>query len=130
MTSNNKVGLHQSCNCPLIEFLCTDLDGNLSFALNPHCVPKLNEYFLSLFKGLSGARYRENIFEQSMKNEELKGKFMDHKVDTAILATMIPLFIFTMLLGASFLGTLAVDLVPCLLFTFLPLLEVFLLDCA
>ena len=45
MKSNNNVGFHRSCCGSLIEFLCTDLDGNLSFTMNPYCVPKFKEYF-------------------------------------------------------------------------------------
>jgi hypothetical protein len=41
LTSNNKVGLHQSFSGSLIEFLCTDLEGNLCFTLNPLTASKL-----------------------------------------------------------------------------------------
>ncbi len=35
LTKHNNVGLHQTFQNSLIEFLHTDLDGNLSFTLNP-----------------------------------------------------------------------------------------------
>jgi hypothetical protein len=49
----NKVSLHQTFCESLIDFLCTDLDGNLSFTMTPYCVPKFSEYFLDLFKEMS-----------------------------------------------------------------------------
>ncbi len=50
LTSNNKAGLQQIFwNC-LIEFLHTNLDGNLSSALNPLTASKLDHY-LSIFLG-------------------------------------------------------------------------------
>ncbi len=42
LTSNNKAGLHQTFWNSLIEFLCTDLDGNLSSTLNPLTASKLD----------------------------------------------------------------------------------------
>ncbi len=47
LTSHNKVGLHQTFWNSLIEFLCTDLDGNLGFTLNPLAASKL-DHFLSI----------------------------------------------------------------------------------
>jgi hypothetical protein len=48
LTSNNKAGLHQTFWNSIIEFLCTDLDGNLSSTLNPLTASKLDHY-LSTF---------------------------------------------------------------------------------
>ncbi len=42
LTSHNKAGLHQTFRNSLIEFLCTDLDGNLGFTLNPLAASKLD----------------------------------------------------------------------------------------
>jgi hypothetical protein len=95
LKSNNKVGLHQSFYGSLIEFLCTDSDGNLSFTMNPYCFPKFNKYFLNLFKGLSETKYKVQIFKKNITNGKFKGKFMDHMMDTGILGTVIPLFMFT-----------------------------------
>ena len=44
LTSNNKAGLHRTFQNSLIEFLCTDLDGNLSSNLNPQISSKLDHY--------------------------------------------------------------------------------------
>jgi hypothetical protein len=52
LTSNNNAGLHQTFWNSLIEFLCTDLDGNLSFTLNPLTASKLDHYVSILFEGL------------------------------------------------------------------------------
>ncbi len=44
LKSNNKAGLHETFwNC-LIDFPCTDLDGNLSSTLNPLITSKLDHY--------------------------------------------------------------------------------------
>jgi hypothetical protein len=53
----NKVSLHQTFCDSLIDFLCSDLDKNLSFTINPYCVPKFTEYFLDLFKGMSETQH-------------------------------------------------------------------------
>ncbi len=54
LTSHNKAGPHQTfkkslveilCTDFLIEFLCTDLDGNLSFTLNPLSASKLDHFY-------------------------------------------------------------------------------------
>jgi hypothetical protein len=90
------VGLHQSFYGSLIDFLCTDLDGNLSFTLNPFTASKLDEYFATLFKGLPDTTTKVNIFEKIIKYGVSKQQFIDNKIlNTAILATMIPLSMFT-----------------------------------
>jgi hypothetical protein len=52
LTRKNKVGLHQTFCGSLIEFLHTDLDGNLSFILNPLTASKHDDCLLTLFIGL------------------------------------------------------------------------------
>ncbi len=53
LTRLNKGSLHQTFQNYLIEFLCTDLDGNLSSTLNPLAASKLDHYLSSLQEGLS-----------------------------------------------------------------------------
>jgi hypothetical protein len=53
LTSLNKAGLHQTFWVSLIQFLHTDLDGNLSSTLNPLTASKLDHYLSRLFEGLS-----------------------------------------------------------------------------
>jgi hypothetical protein len=53
LTNLNKAGLHQTFWESLIEFLCTDLDGNLSSTLNPLTASRLHQYLLGLQEGLS-----------------------------------------------------------------------------
>ncbi len=48
LTSLNKGGLHRTFWNSLIEFLCTDLDGNLSPTLNPLTAFKLDHYLSGL----------------------------------------------------------------------------------
>jgi hypothetical protein len=52
-TNHNKGSLHRTFWKSLIEFLCTDLDGNLSSTLNPLTAFKLDYYLSSLQEGLS-----------------------------------------------------------------------------
>ncbi len=42
LTNNNKAGLHRTFQNSFIEFLPTDLDGNLSSTLNPLTASKLD----------------------------------------------------------------------------------------
>jgi hypothetical protein len=44
---------------------------------------------------MSELRYKVEIFDEGLDNEQLKEKFMEHILDTAIMAIMIPLSIFT-----------------------------------
>ncbi len=44
LTSNNKGSPHQTFQNSLIEFLHTDIDGNLSSTLNPLTASKLDHY--------------------------------------------------------------------------------------
>ncbi len=53
LTSNNKGSLHQTFRNSLIEFLHTNLDGNLSSTLNPLTASKLDHYLSRLHEGLS-----------------------------------------------------------------------------
>ncbi len=53
LTSHNKAGLQQTFQNSLVELLRTDLDGNLSFTLNPLTASKLYHYISTLIEGLS-----------------------------------------------------------------------------
>ncbi len=69
LASNNKAGLHQTFWNSLIEFLCTDLDGNLPSALNPLFVSKLYHYISTLFEGLSETANKGSIFHVEWKKQ-------------------------------------------------------------
>jgi hypothetical protein len=71
----NKASLHQTFCDSLIDFFCTDLDGNLSFSMNPHCVPKFTEYFLDSFKGMIETQLWVQILERTMENSTFKKAF-------------------------------------------------------
>ncbi len=73
LTSHNKAGLHETYQKSLveflgtdllIEFLCTDLDGNLSFTLNPHTPSKLDHFLQTLPEGLSETAKKDEVFDQ------------------------------------------------------------------
>jgi hypothetical protein len=69
LANKNKVWLHGTfCGC-LIKFFCTDLDGNLSFALNRSTGSKLDQYLLTSFQGLSETMEKGLIFDQHMMNK-------------------------------------------------------------
>jgi hypothetical protein len=53
LASNNKAGLHCTFRNSLVEFLHTDLDGNLSSNLNPQISSKLDHNLSRLVEGLS-----------------------------------------------------------------------------
>jgi hypothetical protein len=95
LTSHDIAGLHQTFRNSLIELLHTDLDGNLSFTLNPLTASKLVQYLSRLFEGLSETANKGKMFDQRMRNEKSKHCFIDEIVDIALFATQIPLSIFT-----------------------------------
>jgi hypothetical protein len=45
--------------------------------MNPYCVPKFIEYFLGIFKGMSGTQIWKQIFERTMENNTFKKAFID-----------------------------------------------------
>ena len=85
-------------------FLCTDLDGNLSFTLNPLTASKLDHFLLTLPVGLSETANKDKEFDQHFWNENKKRKhrFIDEIVAIALSATQIPLSIFTNLFHKRF----------------------------
>jgi hypothetical protein len=64
LASNNKAGLHCTFWNSLIDFLRTDLDGNLSSNLNPQISSKLDHYSSRLFEGLSNTGSKGKMFDQ------------------------------------------------------------------
>jgi hypothetical protein len=102
LTSLNKAGLHQTFWESLIQFLCTDLDGNLSSALNPVTASKLGHYLSRLFEGLSETANKGKKIDQHLLNEQSKDHFIDEIVDIALFATQIPLSILTNLFHQRF----------------------------
>jgi hypothetical protein len=79
LTSHNKAGFHQTFQKSLveflgtdlpIEFLCTDLHGNLSFTLNPPTTSKLNCFLLTLPEGLSETANEDKVFDQNVRNKK------------------------------------------------------------
>jgi hypothetical protein len=102
LTSLNKAGLHRTFWESLIQFLCTDLDGNLSSTLNPLTASKLDQYLSKLFEGLSETANKSKIFDQHFLNEQSKDHFIDEIVDIVLFATQIPLSIFTNLFHQRF----------------------------
>jgi hypothetical protein len=54
----------------LTEFLCTDLDRNLSFTLNPLTASKLDHFLSTLFEGLPETANEGKVFDQHVWNEK------------------------------------------------------------
>jgi hypothetical protein len=113
LTSYNKASPHQTFQKSLVEFLCTDflieflrtdLDGNLSFTLNPLTNSKLDHFLLTLPEGLSETAKEDKEFDQHFWNENKKCKhcFIDEIVAIPLSATQIPLYIFTNLFHKRF----------------------------
>ncbi len=95
LTSHNKASLHQTFWNSLIEFLRTDLYGNLSSFLSFLTVFKLDYHLSSLLECLSGTANKGKIFDQHMLSAKSKHQLIDEIVDIALFATRIPLSIFT-----------------------------------
>jgi hypothetical protein len=102
LTRLNKASPHQTFPNSLIEFLRTDLDGNLSLTLNPLTASKLDHYFSSLQEGLSKTANKGKILDQEMLHQQSKHKFIENIGDIALFATQIPLSIFTNLFHQRF----------------------------
>ena len=102
LTSHNKADIHQTFWNSLIEFLCTDLDGNLGFSLNPLTAFKLDHYLSTLFEGLSETANKGKIFDQQMRHQKSKIQFIDEIMGIALFETQIPLSIFTNLFKQRF----------------------------
>ncbi len=91
LTSHNKAGLHQTfwkslveflCTDFLIEFLRTDVDGNLSFTLNPLTTSKLDHFLSTLPEGLSETANKDGVFDQHFLNENEKNQALPHWWDS------------------------------------------------
>ncbi len=95
LTSHYRASLHQTFQSCLIEFLPTDLDGNLSSTLNPLTASKLDQFLSTFFKGVSETASKGKMFDQHILNEKFKDFFIKKIVDIALFATQIPLSIFT-----------------------------------
>jgi hypothetical protein len=75
-TSHNKTSLHQAFWNSLIEFLHTDLDGNLSSTLNPLTASRLDQYLSRLQEGLSETASKGELFDQQMLHQKSKDYFI------------------------------------------------------
>ncbi len=72
LTNHNKGSLHQTFWNSLIEFLCTDLDGNLSSTLNPLTASRLDQYLSGLQEGRSETANKGKIFDKQMLHKKAK----------------------------------------------------------
>jgi hypothetical protein len=95
LTNNKKAGLRRTFWNSLIDFLRTDLDGNLSSTLNPQIASKLYHYLSKLLEGPSETVNKGKFFDQHMLHEKSKHLFIKDIGDIALFATQIPLSIFT-----------------------------------
>jgi hypothetical protein len=102
LTKLNKGSLHRTFWNSLIEFLRTDLDGNLSSTLNPLTASKLDHYLSSLQEGLSETVNIGKNFDQQMLHQKSKIQFIDEIMGIALFATQIPPSIFTNLFNQRF----------------------------
>jgi hypothetical protein len=102
LTNNNKASLHRTFWNSLIDFLHTDLDGNLSSALNPLTASKLDHYLSTLSERLSEAASKGKIFDQHIFNEKSKHQFIKDIGDISLFATQILLSILTNLFYQRF----------------------------
>ncbi len=86
----------------LLSFLCTDLDGNQSFTLNPLTASKLDYFLLILPEGLSETANKDEMLDQHVWNENSKHRLINEIIDIALSATQIPLSVFTNLFHKRF----------------------------
>ena len=93
LTSLNKGSLHWLFWNSLIEFLFTDLDGNLSSTLNPLTPSRLDHYLSGLQGGLSETANKGKIFDQQMLHQKSKDHFIAEIAHIALFATDSPIHI-------------------------------------
>jgi hypothetical protein len=72
LTRLTKASLHRTFRNSLIEFLCTDLDGNLSSTLNSLTVSRLDDCLSRLHEGLSETVNKGEPFAQQMLHQQSK----------------------------------------------------------
>jgi hypothetical protein len=70
--------------------------------LNPLTTSRLDYYSSRLFEGLSETANKDKIFDEHLLNEESKYYFIAEIACIALLATRIPLSIFTNLFNQRF----------------------------
>ncbi len=102
LTRLNKASLHQTFWNSLLEFLHTDLDGNLFSTLNPLTASRLDDYLSRLHAGLSETANKGELFDQQMLHQKSKHKFIEDIGVIELFATHIPLSIFTNLFHQRF----------------------------
>jgi hypothetical protein len=95
LTRLNTGSLHRTFWNSLIEFLPTDLYGNLSSTLNSLTASRLDQYLSRLQEGLSETANKGKIFDQQMLHQKSKEYFIAEIACIALFATQIPLSIFT-----------------------------------
>jgi hypothetical protein len=94
LTSHNKDSLHRTFWNSLIEFLRTDLVGNLFSTLNLLTASRLHHSLSRLQEGLSETANKSKIFDQQILHQNSKHRFIEDINDSALFATQIPLSIF------------------------------------
>ncbi len=102
LASHNKASLHQTFRNSLIDFLRTDLDGNLSPNLNHQIASTLEHYLSRLLERLSETGSKGKMFDQYLLNEKGSNEFVKETVVIELDATQIPLSIFTNLFHQRF----------------------------
>ncbi len=70
LASHNKASLNQTFWNSLIDFLRTDLDGNLSSNLNPQISSTLDHCLPRLLEGVSETGNNGKMFDQYLLNEK------------------------------------------------------------
>ncbi len=86
----------------LRDFLCVDLEGNITNTLDVSTKTKLNEYLSSVFKGLPETATTEKTFYEYLNTAEKKVHCFKSLMEIAVNTTTISLSIFTNLFHQRF----------------------------
>ncbi len=95
LEEREKTVLHSTFWKSFQQFLCIDLDGNLSSSLSARVKQRLGKYLSTLCKGQSVTATKAEMFAALVNEPQHKEDFIKQITKIALSATIIPLSIFT-----------------------------------
>ena len=95
LKEREKTALNLTFRNSFQQFLCIDLDGNLSSSPSAHVKQRLGKYLSTLFEGQSDTATKTEMFAALVNEPQHKEDFIKQITKIALSATIIPLSIFT-----------------------------------
>jgi hypothetical protein len=95
LEEREKTALHSTFRNSFQQFLCIDLDGNLSSSPSACVKGRLGKYLCTLFEGQLKTATKAVMFTALVNEPQHKEDFIKQITKIALSATIIPLSIFT-----------------------------------